>query len=149
MFRGTGCDTPVRMPLTVAPSQIVAGLNREFAYHFRVDAVQGRKPSIKADEVRRLRKEGLGATEIARKLGVGRASAYRVLMRRHRPADLGAKHAVVSDWPARQIGGLLRPFGQCEFSLFGGGNAARRAISAPSVLPSLLLNSSASCCDTP
>ena len=43
--------------------------------------VQGRKPSIKLDEVRRLRKEGLGATEIARKLGVGRASVYRVLMR--------------------------------------------------------------------
>jgi Helix-turn-helix domain of resolvase len=42
---------------------------------------KGRKPSIKPDEVRRLRKEGLGATEIARKLGVGRASVYRVLMR--------------------------------------------------------------------
>ena len=42
---------------------------------------KGRKPSIKPDEVRRLRKVGLGATEIARKLGVGRASVYRVLMR--------------------------------------------------------------------
>ena len=42
---------------------------------------KGRKPSIKPDEVRRLRREGLGATEIARKLGVGRASVYRVLMR--------------------------------------------------------------------
>jgi hypothetical protein len=42
---------------------------------------KGRKPSIKPDEVRRLRKGGLGATEIARKLGVGRASVYRVLMR--------------------------------------------------------------------
>jgi DNA invertase Pin-like site-specific DNA recombinase len=40
---------------------------------------KGRKPSIKSDEIRRLRKEGLGATEIARKLGVGRASVYRVL----------------------------------------------------------------------
>ena len=40
-------------------------------------------------------------------------------------------------------------FGQCGFSLFGGGNAARRAISAPSVLPSLPRNRSASCCDTP
>jgi len=42
---------------------------------------KGRKPRIKADEVRRLRKEGLGATAIAKKLGVGRASVYRVLPR--------------------------------------------------------------------
>src|SRR5215510_8857475 len=42
---------------------------------------KGHKPSIKADEVRRLRKEGLGATAIAKKLGVGRASVYRVLTR--------------------------------------------------------------------
>src|SRR5215470_6743915 len=42
---------------------------------------KGRKPSIKPDEVQRLRKEGLGATAIARKLGVGRASVYRVLTR--------------------------------------------------------------------
>ena len=50
---------------------------------------KARKPSIKPDEVRRLRKEGLGATEIARKLGVGRASVYRVLMRydHDRPAQ--------------------------------------------------------------
>ena len=31
---------------------------------------------VKPDEVRRLRKEGLGATEIARTLGVGRASRH-------------------------------------------------------------------------
>jgi len=42
---------------------------------------KGRKPSIKADEVRRLHKVGLGATAIAKKLGVGRASVYRVLTR--------------------------------------------------------------------
>jgi len=40
---------------------------------------KGRKPTIKPEEVRRLRKEGLGATAIAKKLGVGRASVYRVL----------------------------------------------------------------------
>src|SRR5262249_28244059 len=40
---------------------------------------KGRKPRINPDEVRRLRKEeGLGATAIAKKLGVGRASVYRV-----------------------------------------------------------------------
>lgn len=41
---------------------------------------RGRKPSINAAEVRRLHVyEKLGATEIARRLGIGRASVYRVL----------------------------------------------------------------------
>ncbi|AZC51667.1 RlgA [Pseudomonas chlororaphis subsp. piscium] len=41
---------------------------------------RGRKPSIDPAEVQRLRaEEKLGATEIARRLGVGRASVYRVL----------------------------------------------------------------------
>ncbi|PRB87681.1 hypothetical protein CQ006_27435 [Pseudomonas cedrina] len=41
---------------------------------------RGRKPSIDPLEVQRLRaEEKLGATEIARRLGVGRASVYRVL----------------------------------------------------------------------
>lgn len=44
---------------------------------------KGRKPTAqaKADEVAKLRAEGLGATEIARRLGIGRASVYRVLGR--------------------------------------------------------------------
>ncbi|NOD32832.1 helix-turn-helix domain-containing protein [Ruegeria atlantica] len=41
---------------------------------------KGRKPSIDVDEVRRLREqEGLGATEIAKHLGIARTSVYRVL----------------------------------------------------------------------
>ena len=41
---------------------------------------RGRKPSIDPAEVQRLRfEENLGATEIARRLGVGRASVYRAL----------------------------------------------------------------------
>lgn len=40
---------------------------------------QGRKPSIDSETVRRLKAEGLGATEIAKRLGIGRASVYRVL----------------------------------------------------------------------
>lgn len=41
---------------------------------------RGRKPSIDSAEVQRLRiDEKLGATEIARRLGVGRASVYRAL----------------------------------------------------------------------
>ena len=41
---------------------------------------RGRKPSIDPAKVQRLRvEEKLGATEIARRLGVGRASVYRAL----------------------------------------------------------------------
>ncbi len=41
---------------------------------------KGRPPTIKPDEVRRLKDdEGLGASEIANRLGIGRASVYRVL----------------------------------------------------------------------
>lgn len=40
---------------------------------------KGRRPSIDRDVVQRLNEEGLGASEIARKLGIGRASVYRLL----------------------------------------------------------------------
>jgi DNA invertase Pin-like site-specific DNA recombinase len=41
---------------------------------------KGRKPTIDADDVRRLRQEEkLGPAAIARRLGIGRASVYRVL----------------------------------------------------------------------
>lgn len=40
---------------------------------------KGRKPSIDVAEVRRLKGDGKGATEIAKALGIGRASVYRVL----------------------------------------------------------------------
>ncbi|GGF33673.1 integrase [Aliidongia dinghuensis] len=42
---------------------------------------KGRKPTAraKADEVRELHAAGVGATEIAAKLGIGRASVYRLL----------------------------------------------------------------------
>jgi DNA invertase Pin-like site-specific DNA recombinase len=42
---------------------------------------RGRPATIKPDEVQRLRAEGLGATEIAERLRIGRASVYRVLYR--------------------------------------------------------------------
>ncbi|EQD78925.1 resolvase domain-containing protein [mine drainage metagenome] len=48
---------------------------------------RGRKPSIDPAEVHRLHvKEKLGATEIARQLGVGRASVYRALAKYEQPA---------------------------------------------------------------
>lgn len=42
---------------------------------------RGRKPTAraKATDVRALRAEGIGGTEIARRLGIGRASVYRIL----------------------------------------------------------------------
>jgi DNA invertase Pin-like site-specific DNA recombinase len=40
---------------------------------------KGGKRRIRPDEIRELRAQGLGASEIARKVGIGRASVYRVL----------------------------------------------------------------------
>jgi DNA invertase Pin-like site-specific DNA recombinase len=40
---------------------------------------KGRPPSIKPDAVSALKAEGLGATEIAKRLKIGRASVYRML----------------------------------------------------------------------
>lgn len=42
---------------------------------------KGRKPTArdKAEDVKTLKAEGLGATEIAKQLGIGRASVYRIL----------------------------------------------------------------------
>ena len=42
---------------------------------------KGRKPTArqKSDEVLRLKRDGYGATEIAKKVGIGRASVYRIL----------------------------------------------------------------------
>jgi len=48
---------------------------------------KGRKPSIDVAEVRRLKnEEQLGASAIARRLGIGRASVYRVLGAQRPPA---------------------------------------------------------------
>jgi hypothetical protein len=40
---------------------------------------RGRKPSIDQAQVEKLKAEGLGATETAKRLNIGRASVYRVL----------------------------------------------------------------------
>ncbi len=42
---------------------------------------KGRKPTARAKsgEVLALREEGVGATEIAKRLGIGRASVYRII----------------------------------------------------------------------
>lgn len=50
---------------------------------------KGRKPTAmaKADEVKRLQAEGIGATEIASRVGIGRASVYRILDAAERAAE--------------------------------------------------------------
>jgi DNA invertase Pin-like site-specific DNA recombinase len=40
---------------------------------------RGRKPSVDVAEVKRLKAEGLGASQIAKRLKIGRASVYRVV----------------------------------------------------------------------
>ena len=40
---------------------------------------KGRKPSIDVDAVKELKEKGLGASAIAKELGIGRASVYRAL----------------------------------------------------------------------
>ena len=40
---------------------------------------KGRKPSVDVDKVKKLRESGMGATAIAKELGIGRASVYRCL----------------------------------------------------------------------
>jgi DNA-binding CsgD family transcriptional regulator len=44
---------------------------------------------ISADEIKQLRSEGVGASTIARRLGIGRASVYGLL-----GADAGAGEAI-------------------------------------------------------
>jgi DNA invertase Pin-like site-specific DNA recombinase len=40
---------------------------------------KGRKPSVDVSAVRDLRARGIGASEIAKQLGIGRASVYRAI----------------------------------------------------------------------
>ena len=40
---------------------------------------KGRKPSVDVAQVKALHSEGLGATAIAARLGIGRASVYRAI----------------------------------------------------------------------
>lgn len=47
---------------------------------------KGRKASIDPEQVRALRGQGLGATEIAKRLGIGRASVYRVMEEEQSPS---------------------------------------------------------------
>nr|WP_246352608.1 helix-turn-helix domain-containing protein [Sphingomonas xinjiangensis] len=50
---------------------------------------KGRPATISPDAVRELRAEGLGATEIAKRLKIGRASVYRALAALYVRAQIG------------------------------------------------------------
>jgi DNA invertase Pin-like site-specific DNA recombinase len=64
-----GVSTPVNM----------AGAPEGIAKAKAAGVYRGRPASIDADRVRQLKSDGKGATEIARAMGVGRASGYRLL----------------------------------------------------------------------
>jgi DNA invertase Pin-like site-specific DNA recombinase len=53
--------------------QFIAQSNMQMIY-------KGRPASIDGDQVRKLKADGMGPTEIAKALKIGRASVYRVLM---------------------------------------------------------------------
>jgi hypothetical protein len=55
---------------------------------------RGRPKSIDATKIAELEKQGLGPTEIAKVLGVGRASIYRVRSARTGAAATGDGHSV-------------------------------------------------------
>ena len=63
------------MELTFIKERQRAGIDAARA----MGVYKGRKKSIDREAVRRLRAEGVGATEPARCLGIGRASVYKVL----------------------------------------------------------------------
>jgi DNA invertase Pin-like site-specific DNA recombinase len=58
---------------------------------------KGRKPSIDVEKVRELRAQGLGATEIAKALGIHRVSVYRALGENLPSLENGVRH-----WSQRQ-----------------------------------------------
>ena len=79
---------------------------------------RGRKPSIDPAEIHRLHEgEKLGASAIARRLGIGRASVYRALASRDgEPADssgLPLATAAAAGSPAAQKSRTGRPNRRC------------------------------------
>jgi DNA invertase Pin-like site-specific DNA recombinase len=74
-LRRTGNQPPPRAPDGIDPPH--PGDRPDEPKHERT--YRGRPPTIQPDEVRRLDEEKLGASEIAQRLGIGRASVYRVL----------------------------------------------------------------------
>jgi DNA invertase Pin-like site-specific DNA recombinase len=64
---------------------------------------RGRKPWIDPAQVRALRDEGVGPAEIARRLGIGRASVYRLLSEDQAPAIETVAQVVNTVLAARDV----------------------------------------------
>jgi len=89
MSMGIDTSTPTgKLMLTVLGG--IAEFEREIMLERQREGIEkarregkykGRKPTAKAkaEEILRLKADGMGATDIAKKLGIGRASVYRVL----------------------------------------------------------------------
>ena len=81
----------------------------------RKGVYKGRPPSIEAAKVASLKAEGLGATEIAEKLGIGRASVYRAPARLvwwRTPARRAGAQPSMSDPYGLVLG--VTPVGDCN-----------------------------------
>lgn len=66
----------LRQLLFVAMAFVLA--NTSFADH-GIKAINGHTMELDGDKVKEMHEEGLGATAIAKALGIGRASVYRLL----------------------------------------------------------------------
>lgn len=65
--------------MRICPFGVSTALRRE-RYRAKAEGVyKGRKPSIDQVQVEKLKAKGFGASEIAKRLNIGRASVYRVL----------------------------------------------------------------------
>jgi DNA invertase Pin-like site-specific DNA recombinase len=94
MTQAMAVSTGEKMPTLFCPNRpsFYIGVFAEFETNLRRElqmegiaaaklkgVYKGRPPSIDAARVAALKAEGLGATETAKRLGVGRASVYRLL----------------------------------------------------------------------
>jgi len=88
--RRSSRSTPARQPVSVSWTcwrsfaEFETNLRKERQLEGIAEAkaegkYKGRRPSVDIEAVRKLRAEGLGATEIAERLGIGRASVYRAI----------------------------------------------------------------------
>ena len=77
---------------------------------------RGRAPTAraKAEEARALRKEGVGATEIAKRLGIGRASVYRVLTTAGPSAQAAETARHIQGTIKEYVHGLSNPERRCR-----------------------------------
>ena len=85
-----GCDKVFKEKLIINLIGSIAQFEREMMLERQREGIKrakaqgkykGRKPTARAksDDVMKLHRQGIGASEIAREVGIGRASVYRIL----------------------------------------------------------------------